>query len=60
MKSRKIIIRVASIMLIISLGNFFRIISDHNIRAVDFVSIFSIGIIAGVLISHLIGTKKED
>jgi hypothetical protein len=46
MKNRTIII--TAILLILSIGNFMRM-SSFGIRTVDFLSIFVIGILAGVL-----------
>jgi len=45
---------ITAILLIASLGNYFRIISDGSIRTVEFLSIFAIGALAGVLLTQII------
>jgi hypothetical protein len=57
MKTRAI--TITTILLILSLGNYFRVISHNGIRAVEFISIFVIGTLAGVLIT-LIFMKLKD
>ena len=52
MKNRFII--VTAILLVVSLGNYFRIISDGSIRTVEFVSIFAIGALSGVLLIQIL------
>jgi hypothetical protein len=52
MKNRSIVF--TSVFLMISIGNYFRIISDGNVRAVEFVSIFAIGMLSGVLLIQII------
>jgi hypothetical protein len=51
MKDRKIVI--VAILLVISIGTYSRIISDGSIRIVEFLSIFSIGVLAGVLLTQI-------
>lgn len=51
MKNKKIII--TTILLIIFSGTNFRIISDGSIRAVEFLSIFAIGALTGVLLTQI-------
>lgn len=57
MKNRIIII--TSVLLIISIGNYFRIISEGSIRTVEFLSIFAIGVLAGVLATQIIKKVKK-
>jgi hypothetical protein len=52
MKKRGII--ATAMLLIISVGNYFRIISNGSIRTIDFLSIFVIGVLAGVLLMQII------
>ncbi len=52
MKNRVIVI--TAVLLIASIGNYFRIISDGSIRTVEFVSIFAIGALAGALLVQVI------
>jgi len=54
MKNKAIII--TSVLLILSIGNYFRIISDGSIRTVEFLSIFAIGVLTGTLATHIIRT----
>ncbi|MEO7990220.1 MAG: hypothetical protein ABI663_11805 [Chryseolinea sp.] len=51
MKNRKLII--VAVLLIISIGTYSRIISDGSIRTVEFLSIFAIGALAGVLLAQI-------
>jgi len=51
MKNRKVII--TAVVLIISVGTYVRIISDGSIRTVEFLSIFAIGALTGVLLAHI-------
>ncbi len=57
MKNRIIII--TAILLIVSIGNYFRIISDGSIRTVEFLSIFAIGTLAGALLTQIILVMKN-
>lgn len=58
MKNRTIII--TTILLVFSIGNYFRIISDGSIRTVEFLSIFAIGALAGVLATQIIKREKKQ
>ncbi len=51
MKNKAIII--TAVLLVISIGNYFRIISDGSIRTVEFLSIFAIGALAGILLTRI-------
>jgi hypothetical protein len=57
MKSKAIFITL--FLLIISLGNYFRIISDGSIRTVEFLSIWAIGALSGVFIVQIAILIKE-
>ena len=57
MKNKGIVITV--VFLIVSIGNYFRIISDGSIRTVEFLSIFAIGVLAGVLLTQIIVKLKN-
>lgn len=57
MKNKGIIFTV--IFLIISIGNYFRIISDGSIRTVEFISIFAIGVLAGIFLIQIIKVIKD-
>jgi len=52
MTNRKMII--TAVLLIISIGTYVRIISDGSIRTVEFLSIFAIGALAGVLLTQIL------
>lgn len=51
MKNQAIIITV--ILLILSIGNYFRLGATSNVRTVEFLSIMAIGAFAGILIQRL-------
>ena len=57
MKNRVIVI--TAILLIVSIGNYFRIISDGSIRTVEFLSILAIGVLAGVLLTQILIKLKN-
>ena len=57
MKNNAII--VTAILLVISLGNFFRINPSLDIRNVDMLSIFIIGFLAGILVILLYNNSKK-
>ncbi|MBK8749990.1 MAG: hypothetical protein WAU12_06240 [Saprospiraceae bacterium] len=57
MKNKAII--VTAILLVISLGNFFRIYPALDIRNVDMLSIFIIGFLAGILVILLYNNSKK-
>lgn len=52
MKNRITVITV--VLLIISIGTYFRIVSDGSIRTVEFLSIFAMGALAGVLMTQIL------
>ena len=52
MEKRAIIITTN--LLILSIGNYLRIISQTNIRSVEFISIFAIGVLTGILITQIV------
>ncbi|ULQ54669.1 hypothetical protein [Flavihumibacter fluvii] len=49
-KNRKILLAV---LLILSIGNYTRIIGNENVRTVQFLSIFAIGALSALLIREL-------
>ena len=53
------VIVFTAVFLMISIGNFFGIVSDANIRTVEFMSIFAIGALSGVLLTQIIKTLKN-
>jgi hypothetical protein len=57
MKNR--IIVFTAVFLMISIGNYFRVVSDGEIRTVEFISIFAIGALSGVLITQIISILKD-
>ena len=48
-----------AILLMITIGNYFRMIHNESIRAVEFFSIFAMGALAGVLLVQVMKTIKE-
>jgi len=52
-------IGMTTVLLIISIGNYVRIASNSNVRAVEFVSIWAIGALSGLLIFQIIKVIKE-
>jgi len=57
MKNKAIII--TAVLLIFSIGNYFRIISDGSTRNVEFLSIFAIGLLTGLLTTQIIKSRKD-
>ena len=49
-KKRRIVIAV---MLMLSIGNYVRMVGNENIRAVQFLSIFAIGALTALLIRSI-------
>jgi membrane protein CcdC involved in cytochrome C biogenesis len=58
MKNKTIII--TAILLILALGNYFRSNPINNIRNVDFLSIFAIGVLFGVLLVQIFQATKKN
>jgi len=58
-KLRKRAILITGGLLIISIGNCFRIISNGSIRVVEFLSIIFLGMILGVFLTLIILTVKK-
>lgn len=57
MQKRKLI--SLTVLLILAIGNYARSYAHENIRAVAFVSIFAIGVLAGALINEVIRTIRN-
>ena len=57
MKNKAILI--PAVLLIVTIGNYFRIVSNGSIRAVEFLSIWAIGALSGVLIFQIARVIKE-
>jgi hypothetical protein len=47
------------ILLMISLANYNRIKGNENIRPIQFLSIFTMGVLTGVLIDYIVKALKE-
>lgn len=58
MKKRAIVI--TAILFLISIGNYFRIIYDGSIRTVEFLSIFAIGLLFGILVAQIVLARKNN
>lgn len=52
-------IALTAVLLVLSIGNYFRIISDGSIRTVEFISVFAIGMLSGILLVQLITAVKN-
>jgi uncharacterized membrane protein len=59
MSRRKNTIATLAVLLLVIGGNLFRISSNIHIRTVDFLSIFAIGVIAGLMISQIIALVRD-
>lgn len=57
MKNRKPI--VLAVMLMLSVGNYFRIVGNENVRLVQFLSIAVIGALTALLIQGVIAKTRE-
>jgi len=51
MNTKEIVI--PAVLLIVTIGNYFRIVSDGSIRTVEFLNIWAIGALSGVLIFQI-------
>ena len=50
-----------AVLLLMSIGNYFRISSGAaNIRTVDFLSIFAIGALAGLLVGMISSARRSE
>lgn len=58
MKQKKPLVFTA-IILMIAIGNYFRISGNENIRTIQFLSIFVIGILTGILIREVMISIRE-
>jgi hypothetical protein len=56
MKNRRRIL--IAVLLMISIGNYFRIAGNENIRTIQFLSIFAIGALSGLLLNEFITLFK--
>ena len=56
---RKSAIIITAILLIISIVNCLRITSQNNIRTVEIISIFAVGVLTGILITQIIIVLKN-
>ena len=56
---KKRAISVVAVLLIISIGNYFRIISDGSVRTVEFISIFAIGALSGILLTQITAAVRD-
>jgi len=57
MKTRAI--GITAVLLIISIGNYSRIVADGSVRTVEFISVWAIGALSGLLIFQIIKAIKE-
>ena len=52
-------IGITAVLLIISIGNYSRIIADGSVRTVEFISVWAIGALSGILILQIAKAIKE-
>ena len=57
MKNKRLVL--LAVLLMLSVGNFTRIVDNENIRTVQFLSIFAIGALTALLIRELAETLKK-
>jgi hypothetical protein len=57
MEKRKL--PIIAILLVLSIGNYARIEGTEHIRLIEFVSIFTIGILSGLLLHSLVTFFKN-
>jgi len=57
MKRRKLVVLI--MLLFFSIWNFYRIKGDENIRPIQFLTIFVIGALSGLLINSIVNMLKE-
>ena len=57
MKNKALVI--SAILLVLSIGNYFRLISVNNVRPVEFLSIFVIGVLSGILLTLLFKNRSD-
>ena len=58
MKNKTIVL--TAVLLLISIGNYFRIVSVDNFRTIEFISIFAIGGLSGVLLTQIMKMLKDN
>ena len=58
MKSKRQIILLA-LLLMLSVGNYFRILGNENIRTVHFLSIFAMGMLFGLLVKEIVESIRS-
>jgi hypothetical protein len=56
---KKSAIGITAMLLIISIGNYYRLIPEGSMRTVDFLSSFAIGALSGILILQIAQAIKE-
>ena len=47
-----------AVMLMLSLGSYVRLTGNENVRAIQFLSIFAIGLLSGLLIRELVALLR--
>ena len=58
MKNNRIL--MTTIFLIVTIGNYMRMGQNGQVRTVEFISIFVIGALSGILIMQIISAIKEN
>ncbi len=52
-------ILIPALLLVISVGNYFTLIQNKSARVVEFLSIFAIGALAGVLLTQIMISSRD-
>lgn len=51
---------VVTILLILSIGNYFRLHHGEDLRLIEFLSVFVMGALAGILALDIVISKKKE
>jgi hypothetical protein len=57
MNRRRVIV---AILLVLSIGNYFRLHHGDDLRMIDFFSVFVMGALAGILALDIVISKKKE
>jgi hypothetical protein len=60
MNKHKRVIIILAVLLLITGGNYWRISSGGNVRTVEFLSIFVLGALFGLLVSQYVALLKKE
>ena len=57
MKNKAMVI--TAVFLMISIGSYFRIVTNEHVRTVEFLTIFAIGALSGVLLTQIVQSVRN-